>query len=87
MKKYCLHFTILIFRFNTVFGEIKNGYQSKADHLNFNGHDPNDLSGKSAALYEKIFWKEYAHFLKTTNEKVQNPLVLMGKIRKNLPLQ
>jgi len=48
------------------------------------GHDINDLSGQSASAFEKRFQKQYAAFLKLPNEKFENPLVLMDKIRKNL---
>lgn len=62
----------------------KDRYNRSMEHPNYIGHDPGDLSGKSAIQYEKIFKKEYAYFLKMTNERIQNPLVLIGKIRKSL---
>jgi hypothetical protein len=47
------------------------------------GHHPRDLSGKSAHHYEKRFRKEYFYFVKTSSEKIQNPIELLAKIRKN----
>lgn len=46
------------------------------------GHDPNDPSGRSAVQFEKRFQKQYANYLKISDAKLQNPLVLMDKIRK-----
>ena len=47
------------------------------------GHNTNDPSGKSANQYEKLFRREYAYFLKA-NEKIENPIALMEKIKMNL---
>jgi hypothetical protein len=51
---------------------------------NFTGHNSADPSGKSAIQSEKLFRKEYAYFLKNTNEKIQSPVILLTKIRKNM---
>jgi hypothetical protein len=48
------------------------------------GHNPNDPSGKTAVQTEKIFRNEFAYFLKNTNEKIQNPVILLTKIRKSM---
>lgn len=48
------------------------------------GHNANDLSGKSATQYVKRFRKGYIQFLRTKNEKIQSPLILIDRIRKNL---
>ena len=48
------------------------------------GHDITDQSGQSASQFEKRFQKQYVAFLRLPNEKFENPLVLMDKIRKNL---
>lgn len=48
------------------------------------GHATGDLSGKSANQFAHIFKKDYASFLKTKNEKISNPSVLLVKIRKAL---
>ena len=47
------------------------------------GHNPNDPSGKSAIHYEKLFRRDYAYFLKA-NEKIENPVALVEKLKKNL---
>ncbi len=62
----------------------KEHYYTTMDHSNNMGHDASDRSGDSARKYEKIFRKEFAFFLRMKNGKIQNPLVLMKEIRKNL---
>jgi hypothetical protein len=52
--------------------------------LTFIGHSPNDPSGQSANHFGQIFKRTYANFLKTRNEKSQNPAALLAKIRKSL---
>jgi len=44
------------------------------------GHHPLDLSGKSAHQYAKRFRKEYFYFVKTSSEKIQNPIDLLARI-------
>ena len=56
----------------------------KGELSNFMGHHPHDPSGKTAVHTEKIFQKEYFYFLKNTHEKIQNPLILLAKIRKGM---
>jgi hypothetical protein len=51
---------------------------------NFIGHHPGDPSGTSANAFEKLFRKEYYYFLRNTDEKIQNPVVLLVKIRKSM---
>jgi hypothetical protein len=48
------------------------------------GHNPDDLSGKSATQYVKRFHKEYMYFLRMKKEKLQSPLILIDRIKKNL---
>jgi hypothetical protein len=48
------------------------------------GHGTNDPSGKSAWKYENIFRKEYSSFLKRNKKKIQNPIVLAERIKRNL---
>jgi hypothetical protein len=48
------------------------------------GHNPNDLSGKSATQYVKRFHKEYISFLRMRKERLQSPLILIDRIKKNL---
>ena len=62
----------------------KNHYNSYTDHSNYFGHNSRDQSGKSAFLYERLFKKEYANFMKISGEKIPNPLLLIAKIKKNL---
>jgi hypothetical protein len=59
-------------------------YYNTMDNPSYMGHASGDPSGKSAYQYEKIFRKEYASFLSTTEEKIQSPLALMESIIKNL---
>ena len=56
----------------------------KDERSNYIGHNPHDPSGKTAVQTEKLFRKEYAYFLKNTNEKIQNPVILLTKIRKSM---
>ena len=48
------------------------------------GHHSNDPSGKSANHCADIFRKGYVNFLRSGNEKIQIPSVLLARIRKNL---
>ena len=52
--------------------------------LTFIGHSPNDPSGQSANHFGNIFRRTYMNFLKTGNERVQSPAVLLTKIKKSL---
>jgi hypothetical protein len=61
----------------------KKNYFSIMKDSNDIGHNSNDLSGKSASQYEKIFRREYSYFLKD-NEKIENPIALAEKIKRNL---
>jgi hypothetical protein len=77
-------------------GHVKYQIPNLASYMNFHkkfykdmgsnyiGHHPQDPSGKIALQAEKLFRKEHAYFLKTTNEKIQNPVILLTKIRKNM---
>ena len=56
----------------------------KDELSNYIGHNPHDPSGKTAVQTEKLFRKEYFYFLKNTNEKIQNPVILLTKIRKSM---
>jgi len=48
------------------------------------GHNPADPSGKTAVEAEKSFRKGYAYFLRNTDERIQNPVILLTKIRKSM---
>jgi hypothetical protein len=77
-------------------GHVKYQVPNLASYMNFHkehyngelsnyiGHNAYDPSGKTAVQSEKLFRKEYAYFLKNTNEKIQNPVVLLTKIRKSM---
>lgn len=62
----------------------KKHYYGMINWSNYIGHDETDLSGKSALTFEKIFRKEYVHFLRMTPGTVTSPLVLMQMIKRNL---
>ena len=47
------------------------------------GHDAEDPSGKSAIEFGKSFLKIYADFLKLSNVRVQNPLVILARLKKD----
>jgi len=47
------------------------------------GHDIEDPSGKSATESGKSFIKVYADFLKLSNERVQNPSVILARLKKD----
>ena len=51
---------------------------------NYIGHNADDPSGTMAIQSEKFFRREYVYFLKTGGGKIQNPLVLLTKIRKSM---
>jgi hypothetical protein len=62
----------------------KNNYTAQLHPAISLGHNGKDLSGKSAMNYVKRFRKEYINFLKAKKEKLETPLILMTKIKKNL---
>ena len=47
------------------------------------GHNIDDPSGKWATQFGKMFQKKYADFLKISMEKVQNPLDVLVRLKKN----
>ena len=47
------------------------------------GHDIDDPSGKWATQFGKTFQKKYSDFLKISMEKVQNPLDVLVRLKKN----
>jgi hypothetical protein len=47
------------------------------------GHDIDDPSGKWASQFGKTFQKKYSEFLKISIEKVQNPLDVLVRLKKN----
>jgi len=47
------------------------------------GHDIEDPSGKSAIESGKSFIKVYSDFLKLSNVRVQNPLVMLARLKKD----
>ena len=59
----------------------KNHYATSQQ--NSMGHDIDDPSGKWASEFGKSFQKKYADFLKSSIEKVQNPLALLVRLKKN----
>ena len=77
-------------------GHVKYQIPNLASYINFHkkcytdkvsnyvGHNPQDPSGKTAIQTEKLFRKEYVYYLKITNEKIQNPVILLTKIRKSM---
>ncbi len=60
----------------------KKCYQDESS--NCIGHHPGDPSGKTAVEAEKLFRKEYTYLLRNTDEKIQNPVILLTKIRKSM---
>jgi hypothetical protein len=50
---------------------------------NYKGHEADDPSGKWATQFGKTFQKKYSDFLKISIEKVQNPLDVLAKLKKN----
>jgi len=50
---------------------------------NSKGHDGDDPSGKWATRFGKTFQKKYSDFLKSSIEKVQNPLDVLVRLKKN----
>jgi hypothetical protein len=47
------------------------------------GHNTEDPSGQSANAFGKNFMKVYADFLKLSNVRVQNPLVILARLKKD----
>lgn len=60
----------------------KKNYKDEVS--NYIGHNHDDPSGKTAVQAEKLFRKEFAYYLKNTDEKIQNPVILLTKIRKSM---
>jgi len=50
---------------------------------NSKGHEGDDPSGKWATQFGKTFQRKYSDFLKSSIEKVQNPLDVLAKLKKN----
>ena len=50
---------------------------------NSKGHEGDDPSGKCATQFGKTFQKKYSDFLKSSIEKVQNPLDVLARLKKN----
>ena len=60
----------------------KNHYYNTST-TNSIGHNIDDPSGKSAIESGKSFLKIYADFLKLSNDRVQNPLVILARLKKD----
>lgn len=61
-------------------------YKKHYDHTrekNSMGHDFDDPSGKWADQFGKTFQKKYVDFLKISVERVQNPLDVLARLKKN----
>ena len=78
------HVKYQIPHFSTYMKYYRENYALNMDPAYTLGHSPDDLSGKSAAQYVKRFRKEYSYFLKMRKEKLQSPLILIDRIKKNL---
>jgi hypothetical protein len=78
------------------FGHIKYQVPNLASYFEFHkkhyttmpartsmGHDIDDPSGKWATQFAKTFQKSYVDFLKISMEKVQNPLDVLVRLKKN----
>jgi hypothetical protein len=62
-----------------------SNYRPGSTVPNHVGHNPNDLSGKSAAAFEKRFKESYYSFyLKSGRARTDSPLALLNKIRKDI---
>ncbi|HYI78320.1 MAG TPA: hypothetical protein VEW65_11935 [Chryseolinea sp.] len=59
-------------------------HYDRSDHEDCKGHNPDDPSGKKAMEYEKRFRRNIISFMKLDNHKLVDPVVLQGKIKKNL---
>jgi hypothetical protein len=58
----------------------KRNYRSSSQP-EYIGHHPSDPSGRSAALFEEKFSKEYKAYLKGSLMKVSSPFALLAQIR------
>lgn len=47
------------------------------------GHNVGDRSGRSAEQFEKMFSKSYTRYVKGSTKRFQNPVTLLGRIRRN----
>jgi hypothetical protein len=63
--------------------DYKKYYTTRSTNVYHLGHHPKDKSGKSAHVYVKRFRKEYVHYFKSSREKLESPLVLHQRIRRN----
>lgn len=54
------------------------------EQSNYIGHYADDPSGKTAKQSEKSFRKSFDNYLKANNGKMQNPIILLSKIRKSM---
>jgi hypothetical protein len=70
--------------FSTYMGYYRENYTLGMDPPHTLGHNIDDLSGRSALQYVARFRREYTHFLKIRKQKLQSPLTLIYKVKKNL---
>jgi len=61
----------------------QQNYKASPVDYNYLGHNPNDLSGKSASVFEKQFSKNHKDYLRATDVKLDSPFKLLNEIRKN----
>jgi hypothetical protein len=79
------------------FGHVKYQVPNLASYMKFHkahygniqvrtfiGHNPKDPSGKCANEFGATFRKRYINFVKSGNEKIQNPEIILARIRKIL---
>ena len=57
-------------------------YLNETFNSKFIGHNSNDPSGVKAGEYEISFGKQYLNFLKTSNNKVENPFAFLQGVKK-----
>jgi hypothetical protein len=78
------HVKYQVLHFSTYMKYYRENYTLGRDPSYLLGHNIDDLSGKSAARYVARFRRKYGHFLKLKKQKLQSPLILINRVRKNL---
>jgi len=65
----------------------RSNYGTSDSESNNIGHEPDDLSGKNADLFERNFKHDYGHYLRMDVTPAASPMVLVQDIRKKIYLE
>ncbi len=78
------HVKYMVPNLETYMAYYRERYTEKITQFSMIGHHVTDLSGRSANEYFKLFQQDYKCFQKSNTDKIQNPIAIRKKIRKNV---